>query len=218
MLNRLRLLPVLIAAAVLLFGVKVERLWRHGEAVVPPAQAQQAKTEATAEARPAAEDAAKPAGEKPVQTASAEPDRPRVGRFSASEVEVLQKLAARREQLDARAAELDVRENLLQAAEKRLEEKIGKLKELESRIQALLRQHDEEAEKKLASLVKIYETMKPKDAAAIFEQLDLDILLDVVERMREQKMAPILAEMNPARAKEVTVELALRRKLPVSGG
>ena len=214
MLNRLRLLPVLIAAAVLLFGVKVEQLWRHGEAVMTPAQAQETKAET-----PSA-DAEKPAEEKPVQTAAAssEPERPRPGRFSASEVEVLQKLAARREQLDTRAGELDVRENLLQAAEKRLEEKIAKLKELESRIQALLKQHDEEAEKKLASLVKIYETMKPKDAAQIFEQLDLDILLDVVERMKEAKMAPILANMDPSRAKELTVELALRRKLPVSGG
>jgi flagellar motility protein MotE (MotC chaperone) len=211
MLDRLRLLPLLIFAAVLLFGVKIERLWRHSDGgVVPVAEAQEAKSES----RPA--DAA-----PPVQTATAEPaasERPRSGRFSPGEVEVLQKLAARREQLDARAGELDVRENLLKAAEKRLDEKIGKLKDLEARIQALLKQHDAEAEQKLRSLVKIYETMKPKDAAAIFEQLDIDILLDVVERMREQKMAPILANMNPVRAKEITVELAQRRTLPVSGG
>lgn len=210
MLDRLRLLPLLICAAVLLFGVKVERLWRHSDGgVVPAAEAQVAMTES------------KPAEPPAVQTAAAEPaaaERPRAGRFSASEVEVLQKLAARREQLDARAGELDVRESLLQAAEKRLEEKIAKLKDLEARIQALLKQHDQEAEQKLKSLVKIYETMKPKDAAAILEKLDIDILLDVVERMREQKMAPILADMNPARAKEITVELAQRRKLPESGG
>ena len=60
--------------------------------------------------------------------------------------------------------------------------------------------------------------MKPKDAARIFTELDMEILLDVAERMREVKMAPILAAMAAVRAKQVTVRLALRRKLPETGG
>ncbi|WP_419902504.1 magnesium transporter MgtE N-terminal domain-containing protein [Kiloniella sp.] len=58
--------------------------------------------------------------------------------------------------------------------------------------------------------------MKPKDAARIFEELDMVVLLDVVERMKERKTAPILASMNPKRAKEITLELAQRRDLPLS--
>jgi len=65
----------------------------------------------------------------------------------------------------------------------------------------------------MKSLVKIYENMKPKDAAPIFEQLDMDVLLDIVDRMKEAKVAPILAQMNPAKAKEVTDELAKRHEL-----
>ncbi len=42
------------------------------------------------------------------------------------------------------------------------------------------------------------------------------VLLDVVERMKERKTAPILASMNPKRAKEITLELAQRRDLPLS--
>ncbi|MEQ9640485.1 MAG: hypothetical protein RIM84_10735 [Alphaproteobacteria bacterium] len=219
MLDRVRILPVLIFAAVLLFGVKVESLWR-GSTVVAPAAAQAEKpadaAKADDEAKPAAAGGDKVAEAK-TETAAAPPPR-RPGNFSAAELDVLQRLSARREQLDARAGELDVRESLLKAAEKRLDGKVAQLKELEGRIQALLKQHDEEAEAKLKSLVKMYETMKPKDAARIFEQLDLDILLDVAERMREAKMAPIMAKMTPAKAMEVTVELAQRRKLPVSGG
>ena len=49
------------------------------------------------------------------------------------------------------------------------------------------------------------------------EQLDMDILLDVTERMREQKMAPVLAAMDPEKAKSLTVELATRRRLPETG-
>src|SRR3546814_4430099 len=60
------------------------------------------------------------------------------------------------------------------------------------------------SEGQMQSLVKIYESMKPKDAARIFEELDMEVLLEVVERMKERKTAPILAEMNPERAKTVT--------------
>ena len=66
-------------------------------------------------------------------------------------------------------------------------------------------------------LVKIYESMKPKDAARIFAELELSILLDVISRMREQKSASILAAMDPIQAKTVTSELALRNQLPEPG-
>jgi flagellar motility protein MotE (MotC chaperone) len=213
MLDRIRLLPVLIVAAALLLGVKVERLWRHADGLGPVAPAQAAED---AEPAPEAEPA-EPAAAPPQQGPAPTGDR-RIAAYTAAELEVLQKLSARREQLEARAGELDLRENLLRAAEKRLDDKIGRLKDLEAQIQGLLKQHDEQTEAKLKSLVKMYETMKPKDAARIFEELDLDILLDVAERMREQKMAPILADMSPAKAKEVTVELARRRQLPETGG
>jgi flagellar motility protein MotE (MotC chaperone) len=57
--------------------------------------------------------------------------------------------------------------------------------------------------------------MKPKDAAQIFEDLEMDVLLDVVEGMKERKVAPILALMNPTKEQEVTLELSQRRALPL---
>ena len=60
--------------------------------------------------------------------------------------------------------------------------------------------------------------MKADEAARIFEQLDMDVLLNVIERMREAKVAPVLAEMDPLRAKTVTTQLAERRQLPERGG
>jgi flagellar motility protein MotE (MotC chaperone) len=69
----------------------------------------------------------------------------------------------------------------------------------------------------MQSLVKLYENMKPKDAARIFEELDLDTLLPVAERMKERKLAPIMSTMDPTKAKEVTVRLSTQRKLPNPG-
>jgi flagellar motility protein MotE (MotC chaperone) len=56
--------------------------------------------------------------------------------------------------------------------------------------------------------------MKPKDAARIFDTLDIDILVAVVSKMSERKIAPILGLMDPERAKTLTIMLAQQKKLP----
>ena len=134
--------------------------------------------------------------------------------MTGAELEVLQTLSARHKVLEKRATELDMRENLLQVAERRVDAKVVELKRIQSTINSLLKRHDKEKEAQMKSLVKIYENMKPKNAARIFERLDMTVLLDVVERMREAKMAPIMANMSPIKAKSVTMALARRRALP----
>ena len=124
-------------------------------------------------------------------------------------------LAKRREELDLRARQIEEREALIRAAEQRMEQKMGELKALQAMVEDLLAQRSEAEETELKSLVKIYENMKPKDAAQVFEELDMDILLEVVDRMSERKAAPVLALINPTRAKELTLELAERRRMPL---
>jgi flagellar motility protein MotE (MotC chaperone) len=53
--------------------------------------------------------------------------------------------------------------------------------------------------------------MKPRDAAAIFNDLDMPVLLAVVDRMKEAKAAPVLAAMQTEKARQVTAELAQMR-------
>lgn len=141
------------------------------------------------------------------------PPEPTGPTFSESELAVLQQLAQRRDELSQREADLQRRESVLAAAETRIDEKVASLKQLQTTLGGLIRQHDEEQANKLRSLVKIYETMKPADAARIFEQLDLDTLLPVVERMNERKLAAILANLDPTKAKDVTVELKKLREV-----
>ena len=123
-------------------------------------------------------------------------------------IKVLQELSNRRVQLDQRERNIDMRTGLLKAAEKRIEEKLTQLKALQASINTKIKERDEKIEPRMQSLVKIYEKMKAKDAARIFAKLDLDILLEVIQRMKEAKSAPILAAMDPTRAKEVTMLLA----------
>ena len=137
--------------------------------------------------------------------------------FTPAEIDMLQNLAQRREELNARAREMDLRENLLAVTEQRIEERIAELSRIEETIRGLLVQHDEQMEAQLQSVVAIYAAMKPGDAATIFNTLDMEILLDIAERMKERTMAPILASMDAAVADRLTVELATRRSLPAFG-
>lgn len=136
--------------------------------------------------------------------------------FTRSEIELLANLAQRRDQLEQRSRELDLRESLMAAAEKRIDERIAELKKLEASIKQIVQQYDQQEEKNLQSLVKVYENMKPKDAARIFEKLDPDVLLNVVERMKEAKVAAVLSEMSPATAQDLTVRLATRKQIPAN--
>jgi flagellar motility protein MotE (MotC chaperone) len=136
--------------------------------------------------------------------------------FTRAEIDLLANLAQRRDQIEQRAREIDLRESLLAAAEKRLDERIAEIKKLEASVKQIVQQYDKQEEQNLQGLVKVYENMKPKDAARIFEKLEPNVLLGVVERMKEAKLAALLAEMNPATAQDLTVRLATRKQIPPS--
>jgi flagellar motility protein MotE (MotC chaperone) len=209
---RFRLVPLAIVAAVALLSVKLGDLWSV-LAAAPAAMAQ-----AAAKPSPAAA-AAPPAAAPEAELGRAAAIDPLS--MSQAEVDLLQRLSARRTEIDQRAAEVSQREILLQAAETRIDEKIAKLAALEKEIGGIVDQHNEEDAARVKSLVKIYETMKPHDAARIFEQLDMAVLLGVVEHMKERNAAPILASMESARARAVTLALAERRDArakPGAGG
>lgn len=202
---KFRLLPAAILVATTLLGVKLTGLWHGVEDIM--------STTAIAEtAQPQSPTAAAVEQVKPTTPRGAEStDDPTL--MSQSEIDLLQRLAARRAEMDNWNQDLDLREKLLKATEQRLDKKLADLRGLQDSIKVLLKQHEDEQEAKLKSVVKIYETMKPKDAANVFEKLDMNILLDVVERMKESKIAPIIAAMDPQKAKAVTEDLAGRRKI-----
>ncbi len=134
--------------------------------------------------------------------------------FTETQSKVLMELKERRIELDDREARADQREALIKVTEKRIEEKISELDSLRQEIIELLGNQSEEEEARMQSLVKIYSGMKPKDASAIFNNLDMDILLQVVSRMSERKSAPIIASMDIQKAQELTTLLAEQRQLP----
>ncbi|MEA2886832.1 MAG: hypothetical protein QOD11_1192 [Bradyrhizobium sp.] len=129
---------------------------------------------------------------------------------SASERALLERLQARRQELEARAREIDIRENLLKSAEKRIEGKVEELKAVESRIGAATEQKKEAEDVRLKGLVTMYEGMKPKDAAKVFDRLEMPVLFEIASKIAPRKMSDILGLMSPEAAERLTVEMARR--------
>lgn len=136
-----------------------------------------------------------------------------VNNLSRSEINLLKELSKRRQKLDDDRKELTSREQVLKATEDKIDQKVAEMKKLQDNLEALMKQYDQKEHSKIMSLVKIYETMKPKDAANIFNELEMPILLRVISNMKEVKVAPIIASMNPDKARQLSIELAKQKPI-----
>ena len=58
----------------------------------------------------------------------------------------------------------------------------------------------------------MYENMKAKDAAKIFDRLDINLATEVAKLIPPRRMSEILAQMSPDTAQRLTVELASRNR------
>src|SRR5260370_1422407 len=101
------------------------------------------------------------------------------GPNSPAERAILERLGERRQELDARARELEIRENLLKSAEKRLDGRVNELKSMETQPGGSAQKKEAEEAGRLKGLVTTYENMKAKDAAKIFDRLDMPVLIAV---------------------------------------
>jgi flagellar motility protein MotE (MotC chaperone) len=131
---------------------------------------------------------------------------------SPSERAILERLQERRGAIDERQRELELRENMLKAAERKVDGRIGELKEIEDRLSAGARAEKEEADRQMKTIVIMYEAMKPKDAAKVFDRLSIPVLVPIVNAMNPRKMSEILAVMTPEAAERLTVALASKSR------
>jgi flagellar motility protein MotE (MotC chaperone) len=125
-----------------------------------------------------------------------------------SEAALMERLSQRRVELDTRETELSMRGALLEAAEKRLDERAKQLAALEAQVAALVDEKQAAEDAGFKAVVSMYETMKPKEAAKIFDTLSLPVLLKVARAMNPRKMSPILAAMSPKPAEQLTTAFA----------
>ncbi|TDR88909.1 MotE family protein [Enterovirga rhinocerotis] len=124
---------------------------------------------------------------------------------SPSERAIRERLGERREELQQRSRDLETREKLLEEAERRAEARAEERRRAE---QGTVRAEVEKEAEPLKGLVVMYEAMKPKDAARVFDRLPQDVLVPIVRRIAPRKMAEILGAMSPDVAQKLTTALA----------
>lgn len=231
--THVRLLPALLIAVVGLFFIKVTHIVANSGdylSSTAPAQAQEAPKDPVAEAKNGGvanqsddtkaadavtgkEGEAKKGGDSQEPPALVEGMKVNPNQSSRSELALLERLARRREKLAEREKELEMRDALLKAAEKRLQERVNELKDLEKSIQKASRLRREEKQEDLGKLVAMYQSMKPKQAAKIFEVLDSDMLVEVAKIMKPRKLAAIMGQMKPSAASALSVAIARGKSL-----
>ena len=211
MFSKFRILPLMMLVAMIVFVFKVNGVADGVSEIVKAANAAQ-----DVESKPAQE---QPQADAPPEVEEIKPARgldPLM--MSKSELDLLQSLSTRRQELEDWASQLIMRERLLNATEKRIDTKIARLESIEAQVKVLVAGHEERENAQLDSIVKVYSSMKPKAAAPIFEKLDMDIQVQVATRMKEAKMGLILAAMSEEAAMLLTTELATRAKMPPIDG
>ena len=102
-------------------------------------------------------------------------------------------------------------------AEQRLDQRLTELRRLETTVSQLLGQLDTAQEQRLTSLVDVYQRMRAKDAATVFNGLNDGVLVQVASRMRQQNLAEVMGHMDPARARALTQMLADQSRPPADG-
>ena len=128
--------------------------------------------------------------------------------FSPEEVQLLQTLRNRHDKLNEIEKDLQIKQDLLKTIQSDIDKKLDQLEKLNSKMTDDIGTSSAQSYSKL---VKIYEGMKPKEAAKIFDTLQTQVLLGVAQQMKENKLAAIVAEMSPEKARDLTMGLANRR-------
>ncbi|MCA6295871.1 MAG: hypothetical protein IM595_00980 [Phenylobacterium sp.] len=160
--------------------------------------------------KPAEGASAAAAPAKPLVCAPTAAELAKEAGLSPAELQILQSLGARRGQLDQREADFNTQLALLAAAEAKLDAKVKTLNGIKSDIQGLLKAGDEQEAAEVARMVKVFESMKPKDAAPRMVLLEDSVRLPIAAKMKEKSLGLILAQMPPAEAKKLTESLANR--------
>ena len=108
-------------------------------------------------------------------------------------------------------AELEKREKLAQISQ---EKAANEIKDLEKAKEALKTTEDKLTKAEVTNIKtmsKIYESMKPAQAADICNKLEMTALTQILKNMNPKKASAIVAQMEPGKARIVTIEM-LRAK------
>jgi flagellar motility protein MotE (MotC chaperone) len=196
----IRPFPLLILA---LAGVGVAKLgFALAETDQPKLAGDSLFSSAAIAASPEPEDNSAEDGDKEMPQACAMPE------------EMLQIINTERQFLEEQKANLARREAEVALASEKLQLEQARLDELKGALDDMFAKIEAAKTDDVRRLVSLYSNMKPKDAAAIMNDLDIEVSVMVLGTMAERNAAPILASLSPVRARAISRIILERSKLP----
>ncbi|WP_233192731.1 MotE family protein [Acidimangrovimonas sediminis] len=127
---------------------------------------------------------------------------------------LLQSIRQERALIARQKAALDDRESKLALARQGISAETARLTRLKTQVEGLLKKVTDAHDADLDRLVKLYQAMKPQQAAQILNTMDLEVTVMVLSTMNERAAAPIMAQMTPDRVQAVSKIILERSKLP----
>jgi flagellar motility protein MotE (MotC chaperone) len=123
---------------------------------------------------------------------------------------VLVALKERETRIREREAALDERQRGLELAEQEIRASLVALTEAEAALRQTIALADGAAQRDLERLTRMYETMKPKEAAALFETMDPNFAAGFLSQMTPPSAARILEGLDPETAYIISAVMAGR--------
>lgn len=121
-----------------------------------------------------------------------------------------QTLAEREEKLRIRAQAIEERMAALDLVDAAISQRLEALQKAEEALRSTIAMADGAAEADLARLTEMYQSMKPKEAAALFARMEPQFAAGFLGRMRPEAAAAVLSGMEPDAAFAMTTLLATR--------
>jgi flagellar motility protein MotE (MotC chaperone) len=128
--------------------------------------------------------------------------------FTPEQMAVFNKLEERRKALDFKEQELQKLEEELQKQKSLIEARFKELDQMRDKISERLNEKVKVDQEKVSQLVEVYSNMKAQNAAKVFEEINEDLAVEVLGKMKKKNMADILNLLKPDKAQRLSEKFA----------
>ena len=132
--------------------------------------------------------------------------------WNEQDLDFLSKLESRKNQLDEREKELAQVEEELKRQKQALNQKIEKLQKMRDEISKVLKDRIKMDDERVGKLVDFYSNMKPAQAAQVFAEINEDLAVEILGRMKKKNAAAIMNLLKPDKAQVLSEKFAGYRR------
>lgn len=134
-------------------------------------------------------------------------------RVELAETELRKDLGEHKKSLESHAEAIAQQQKDLSAEQKKLNDELKALVKNNSELSNKQEKRKEDIEAGINRMAHVFEQMPPKDAAGMFNVLDMRVMVPVAQHMIPRKVSDIMGNMDPDRANTLSQYLAGIRQL-----